>query len=88
MKSNIPDPPDAVWLRALLARHGVSQCEAARRIHVPPSTLRRWLSPPSAKQHRHIPWAYARALVAEVAKRQSTTTSTRAVRAARKKAKA
>jgi hypothetical protein len=49
-------------LRGLIAAAGISQREAARRLHVDPATLRRWLSPPTRASHRACPWAAAELL--------------------------
>jgi hypothetical protein len=37
-----PDPVPAGYLRGLIVAAGISQQEAARRLHVDPATLRRW----------------------------------------------
>jgi DNA-binding transcriptional regulator YiaG len=57
-----PDPVPAGYLRGLIAAAGISQQEAARRLHVDPATLRRWLSPPTRASHRACPWAAAELL--------------------------
>lgn len=57
-----PDPVPAGYLRGLIVAAGISQQEAARRLHVDPATLRRWLSPPTRASHRACPWAAAELL--------------------------
>jgi len=36
--------PTPAWLRALLARHKISQCAAARLLGVDPRSVRRWVA--------------------------------------------
>ena len=57
-----PDPVTSEYLRGLIASAGITQGSAARLLHVDPTTLRKWLSPPTAASHRACPWAAAELL--------------------------
>ncbi len=50
-----PDPIPAGYLRSLIEGAQVTQGDAARLLHVPATTLRRWLTDGSS--HRDPPWA-------------------------------
>jgi DNA invertase Pin-like site-specific DNA recombinase len=49
-----PDPVDRDYIRDLIFAAGISQLEAARRLRICPTTLRRWLT--YAKTHSTAPW--------------------------------
>lgn len=52
-----PSPVTRVWLRALLAEHGVTQCGAALALRINARTMRRWCAGDST-----MPWAAAELL--------------------------
>jgi hypothetical protein len=57
-----PDPVPPQYLRGLIASAGITQGNAAKLLHVDPTTLRKWLAPPTAASHRACPWAAAELL--------------------------
>ena len=57
-----PDPVPPAWLHELIEIGGITQGEAARRLHVDPTTLRKWVAPITSASHRNCPWAAAELL--------------------------
>jgi transcriptional regulator with XRE-family HTH domain len=55
--ADAPDPTPPDWLRALIEGAGITQREAARRLHVEERSIRRWLA-----GDRAIPWSAAELL--------------------------
>lgn len=57
-----PNPVPHGYLRRLIEGAGLTQGEAADMLRVDPSTMRRWLMPPTCPSHRQVPWAAAELL--------------------------